>query len=253
MANLLKSASNLLFGSNPSGKNPYQQPNLDFLKQPAATTDYSFLTNPDYSKTPGLNTATSAYDTYIKDLQAPSSTDQVRQDVNNQTLQNTLADITRTTRGNLGTDLMSSFSKGLYDPQSGADSDIARIGQAQVAAEGGRTAANAYTTLAGQNLDLEKQRETALATALGSQASSAASKDQVDAQLYAQGLSNNTDAENKRRIALANALTGVASASADSANKSATPGLLQTALGNVASAAGSKYGSNLGGAIPIPT
>ena len=70
---------------------------------------------------------------------------------------------------------------------------------------------------------------------------------------YATGQAGNTDAENQRRKALANALTGVASASADSANKSATPGLLQTALGNVDSAAGSKYGSNLGGAIPIPT
>lgn len=253
MANLLKSAGNLLFGSNPSGKNPYVSPNLDFLKQPAATTDYSFLTNPDATKDPGLNTSTAAYQNYIGQLQAPSSVDQVQKDVNNQQLQNTLSDITRTTNQNLGTNLINSFSRGLYDPASGADSDITRIGLAQTAAAGGQQAANAYTTLADQNLTLEKQREQALTTALGQGYNNAFTADQNNTALYASGMSGNTDAENKRRIALANAMIGVASSSADSANKSATPGLLQTALGNVASAAGSKYGSNLGGAIPIPT
>lgn len=192
----------VLFGNR--GKSNYSMPDLSFLRTPAATTQPDFLNDYGWK-------SDSSFDKYANAIGAPSSVDEVRGNVYDEGYKNTLDDIERTTRGRMGTDLMKSFSRGLYDPQSGADSDIARIGQAQVAAEGGRTAANAATTLAGQKLDLQKAKEQALWQALGQGYTGDLSTENQMRGLRAQIEQGNTAAENARRIALANAMNGQAS------------------------------------------
>lgn len=195
MASLWSDIGNTLFGSNPSGKNPYQAPNLDFLKNPTSN--------------PGWNTAAPAYQDYLNQVSKPSAVDA-----------STLSDIERTTRTNLGTNLINSFSRGLYDPQSGADSDITRIGLAQTAAAGGQQYADAATALA-------QQRNQNLVNALSSGYQGALSSDQQALGLYT------------------GALTGDASVAAQSANANNknNPGILSSIAGS--------WASNQGNALPV--
>lgn len=191
-----------LIGSK--GGTHYSMPDLSGLHKAPAYTYYGVLS--DYG-----SKSDNSFDRYAKAIGAPSSVDDVRRSVYDDEFKNTMGDIERTTRGRMGDDMMKSFSRGLYDPQAGADSDIARIGQAQVAAEGGRTAANAYTALAGQNLDLQKAKEQALWDALGKGYAGDLATDSQNRALRVQIEQANADAENRRRQALVNAAMGAAS------------------------------------------
>lgn len=282
MANLLKKVGATLFGSGGTPTNSYTSPNLDFLKQGAPQVNYDFLKNYGQSVQGGLTgnaksyldymqpkTAGDAFSQYADKINAPSSVDQVRSDVNNQALQNTLGNIQRDTNQKFGSSLMDSYSKGLYG--DGANSDIAANAAAQIGAEGARTASNAYTTLAGQNLDLEKQREQAANTAYGQQYQGALASDQqqgtlaagaagqandlatTGAQLqgnalqnYASGLQNNASLTMEQRKQLSDAL--LTNAQGQSGGYHAgTTGLLGSTLNAFANGAGNAMGKRAAG------
>lgn len=279
---LLKSAKGLLFGTGGKTTNAYQAPNLDFLKESAPQVNYDFLKDYATSAPQSLTgnaktyldyltpkTSNEAFQSYVGNINAPSSVDAVRSEVNNQALQNTLGDINRATNQKFGSTIMEQYLRGLTG--GGAASDIAGNALAQVAAEGGRTAADAYTKLALGNLDVQKQREDALRQAYGQQYQGALSADQqagnlaagaagdinqVNAtaanlqgnylQQYAQGLTTNASNELQRRTALANALNNQA-ASYASAEKPGTYGLLGTFANSYVEGLGKRLS---GGGIP---
>lgn len=280
--------SGALFGGSKQLQS-YNAPNLDFLKKPAGQVDYSFLLNAanqsgnlashgvtayDFLK-PTADTSTGAWQDWIKTIGAPSSVDEVWSQINNEKLQSTLGDIERDTRGKYGTEIMSSFGRGIFDPSKGADSDIARVGMAQVAASGARTSADArlkayedelarltgkeqavqgaygqrYTTSTGADLTREQ-----LAAGLAGDAASGynallgtgagLSADLLKA--YGGGMESNVAMEEERKKALANALLGVASGQSAASTKTQNPGLLNTMLNNWASSAGQQAGSGGG-------
>lgn len=264
----LEKVGKALFGGSTPNPNAYTAPNVDFLRESAPSVNYDFLrdyanqapqsltgnakTYLDYLRP---QTAGDAFTSYVDRINAPSSVDAVRGEINNQALQNTLGDIERATTQRFGSTLMEQYLRGLAG--GGAASDIAGNALAQVAAEGGRAASDAYTKLALGNLDVQKAREDAVRQAYGERYRGALSTDQQMAQLaagaagdynqlasqghnmkgnllqaYASGLGSNIDREMNRKIALANVLNGQAAQAASNPQNVRNPGIVPSFLGN---------------------
>ncbi len=286
MASLLKKVSQSIFGGGSSST--YNAPNLDFLKAPAPSVSYDFLrsaagdasglagrgrTYQNYLQ-PTANTATGTFQSYINSINAPSSVDAVRSEVNSGALNNTLSDIERDTRQRFGSSIMDSYMKGLVG--GGSNSDIAGNALAQVASGGGRAASDAYTKMYLADLDRLGAREEAARGAYGQRYLASESGDlareQTAANLaqgaaqgynqllqtgaglqgdllsrYAAGLDSNAQMELQRRLGLAGQLT--AGAAAQAANTQRNTGLLSTFMNSYANSAGQTAGGQGGSAL----
>lgn len=198
---LIDSGKGLLFGTGGESTNPYNAPNLDFLRQPTQNVNYDFLR--DYAtQAGGLAGRGKSYLDYLQ----PTG---MRQDVQNVSLQNTLGDIERDAGQRFGTDIMEKYARGLIG--GGNSSDIAANSLAQIATGAGRTASDAYTKLAQGNLDYA----TGAARDYNQLLSQGEGRQGDFLQAYASGLGSNVDREMQRRYALANALNTQASGSAN--------------------------------------
>lgn len=226
----MASVGSFLFGGQQS---TYTPPDLSFLRQPAPVVNYDFLRQ-------ASNGALSPddYASLQKTIGAPTAVDAVQDQVNNQSLQDTLGNINRDTQQKFGSSIMDSYLKGLVG--GGSSSDIAGNALGQIAAEGGRTASNAYTTLAGQNVARLQAKDAAVNNAYTADRSAGYNL----LNSYAGGLNNNANLTQGREVALANALAGVASAQAQ--NTQNNPGILRTMLTAGASGFGQGLGTSLG-------
>lgn len=135
-----------------------------------------------------FGTATqSAFDQYTKALQAPSSVDQVRSQMNNQQLdllKNAINIDANQRSGQLSSDMA---KRGLEGP--GVSSDIASIGQAQIASDANKNVANATLGYSLQDLQRQADREAALRSAYGQQYQGVTSAFDQGQNLLAQNLS----------------------------------------------------------------
>ena len=190
---LLKGAASYGLGSQGKPYDYYQQPDIDFLRQPAPSvgTDYlkQFKGYGDFYKGPtgfkGYNDfyraptegREAAFQSYIEAINAPSSVDEVRSGMNKEQLDLLIGDIERDTRGKFGQGLIESFGRGLFDPSTGADSDIARVTQGQIAASGGRSAAQARLGYSLADLDRLAAREAEQRQAYGQRYSTESARD----------------------------------------------------------------------------
>jgi hypothetical protein len=216
---LLKKIAKPLFGGSKS-YNTYQAPDIDFLREAAPSVNYDFLRAP---RTESQN----RFDQWIGNINAPSSVDAVRDELSNERLNSTVDSIYRDTRDKFGKDLMASFGRGIFDPSTGADSDIARNSMAQIAASGARTAADARTTMGLGEIERLAGREKDARDAYGSFYGTESAADLSREGAYASGLAGNADREADRRKALANALLGIASGQSSGAQRTEDPGLLR--------------------------
>lgn len=270
----------LLLGSNGKSSNPYDAPNMDFLRSESPTVDYSALkSSPDLMRgfrtykdyyNPSAGVADSRFNQYATAIGAPSSTDQVRGELQRDQLTQRLGDIERDTRGRFGQGIYDYFGRGLFDPTSGGDSTVARTGLAQLAAEGGRTAAGAQTQLGLADIERQAAREAAMRQAYGQRYTAGESQDAATRsaemsmagqeasrygdlysknadlenqrmQAYLQGTAGNIDREMQRRYNLANIMNGQAATSASN-YRPGDYGLLGKFGESFASSLGSKLG-----------
>lgn len=236
---LIKKVGKALFGGS---SNSYNAPNIDFLREAAPSVNYDFLRAP---RTGSQN----RFDQWIGNINAPSSVDAVRGELNNERLNSTVDGIYRDTRDKFGKDLMASFGKGIFDPSTGADSDIARNSMAQIAASGARTAADARTTMGLGEIERLAGREKSANDAFGAFYGTESDADLSREGSYAAGLTGNADREAARRKALADALLGIASG--ESAGKSSDPGMLRMFGNEFVKSGGQTLGKRMFSA-PLP-
>ena len=209
----------LNFGGKKGPQNPYSAPNLsylldtsklDYLKNPSMynfltdTSKYDFLKNPvsaapvkTFASTytpPGFAKSDQLYSDLIGSTSAPSSVDQVRTELNNDQLDQTLQGIdqdTAQTVGNLKGDFL---DRGLSGP--GMISDIEANALAKAYGDADKTKAAARTQVGQSTLDLLKNRETAANAARTAAAGAGLSEDQLLNQIEAQGATTDVNAEN---------------------------------------------------------
>lgn len=260
-----------LFGGK-KDYNPYQAPNIDFLREAAPSVNYDFLRKPtnltkkyqDFTNT-APKVGEQRFQDFIGSINAPSSVDAVRGELNNERLNSTVDSIYRDTRDKFGKDLMSSFGRGIFDPSTGADSDIARNSVAQIAASGARTVADARTTMGLGEIERLAEREAAGRDAYGARYEAGVGEDSQANDLwagligkegdidlnrdtaYAQGITGNADREAARRKALADALLGIAGDSASAAKRDVWKGSLALGGDEFAKGFGGAFGKGLGG------
>lgn len=237
---LFKKVGKALFGS---GGSTGGMPNIDFLRQPAATTDYSYLINPNDKRNAAVN---AGFADWTKTIGAPSSVDEVRAGMNQEQLDQILGGIQRDTASKFGTQLMDQFGRGLIEPGVGASSDIASNALAQTAAEGARTAAGVRLDYGLADLERQAAREAALRDAYGTRYGN------YNAALgaYTQGMGANTAAQNDRDALYANLLSGNFNAAQDRKNKTKTKGFFGNFLDSYAQSAGKTAGGG-GGASKL--
>jgi hypothetical protein len=212
------SAKNFLLGTGKE-TNPYNAPNIDFLRDPTTPVDYSGLKNPVSSDFGAP--AKSYFNSYIGAINAPSSVDAVRSGMNTEQMNNLISGVQRDTKQKFGSELSDYFGRGLIEPGVGASSDIASNGLAQTAAEGARTAADVRLQYGLSDLERQAQREAEARNAYGMQYQYAIGADtqargltNQDLLAYYTGMGSNAEAENQRRIQLAQILSGQASSAA---------------------------------------
>lgn len=201
---------------------PIQGPDYSFLRTPARGPDYSFLTNqpatPDVSflRQPASGaaagyrpfdnyysaptaTAPGLFESYLSRINAPSSVDAVKGQLNQQGLDLLLNQINRDTDQNFGNKVTEFFNRGLVGP--GVSSDIAATGLGQVAGQGAEAAAGARLQYSLQDLQRLAAREEAARQAYSQQYQGGLASDAQARGIAAQGAVS--DASN-----YANLLTG---------------------------------------------
>lgn len=213
--NVVSPATNVLtaltgIGGTKGPQNPYPRPDLsyladtsklDYLKDPTMysslldTSGYDFLKNPSTAaptktfagtyQAPGYGKSDSMYQSLIDSTNAPSSVDDVRQQLNSDQLNQLLAGIDTDTKNTVGS-LKSDFAdRGLGGP--GMLSDIEANSLAQAYDDANKTKASARTTLGQSTLDLLKNRETQNIAARTAAAGAAGTQDAQANQIAATG------------------------------------------------------------------
>jgi hypothetical protein len=225
MANFLSNAGRALFGGGSS--TTYKPPNLDFLRDAAPAVNYDFLR--EATDRAGGLAGGGTFSDYINSIQAPSSVDQVRSEVDQTGLNNTLNDIERDTRQRFGQGIMEQYLKGLTG--DGSSSDIAGNALAQIASSGGRAASDAYTKMYMANLDRLSARDQAARDAYGQRYQMGEQEAGNLLSQYAQGLTGNADREMQRRLGLAGNLTTGAGQQAQATQRN--PGILRNIADNI--------------------
>ena len=186
-------AKGYLFGSE-GPSNAYAPPDLSYLRTALTPPDYSRLLNPSQY-----------FGEYVNKINAPSSVDAVRTEMNQEGLRNTLQGIEDDTRKGYGSRAVMDFQRGLLDPGAGASSDIAAIGQANVANAGARRSADARLSYGLADLERLGAREQEMRDAYGLQYST----QNQNLQDYYSLLSGDLDRQNQRDIAYATGQAGL--------------------------------------------
>lgn len=187
----------------PAPKQKYDLSDPEFLKGILNPNIYSSLQNPDlykntqkglygqgktsfdYYKPTSTAGSDSDFSSYLSSIQAPSSVDAVWKSFEQDYLQQVL--------GSIGRDTESSVAKVQSDMQdrglggAGRISDIEANTVAQARAEGGRTAAEAWTQLGMAELGRQKAREDQRKAALGQKYQAGLSRESQANQIGAQG------------------------------------------------------------------
>lgn len=145
---------------------------------PGAGQDYSYLLQPQEATAPGIpgaapspaisgggGTPEMLFQDYLKQIGAPSTVEQVQQQIENQQLQQILGDIERQTAQDVATAKSDFGERGLLGP--GRTSDIAENALAQIKATGGRTGAQARTQLLLSQLGRQAEKEKTMREAYG--------------------------------------------------------------------------------------
>lgn len=146
-----------LFGK----KKKYNPPNLDFLRTANYDVNPYEILNRSREFRGSLSEGNDPYfRDYLGSISAPSSVEEVQRGVEGQRLQDTLGDIERTTKGRFGEEFVNQYLRGLAG--GGAGSDIAGNALAQVGAQGGRAASEAYTNYALSDLQRQAAQEQAM-------------------------------------------------------------------------------------------
>ena len=157
--------SNLL---NVDVQNPYRDEIIGGLDRGKAP---SYL---DYYRPP-TEGGGAAFNAYTKAIGAPSSVDEVTREISGQRYQDTLREIGR------GTDLAAGTKVGEFLRRNlvgdGNDSDVARVGVAQVAQQGQEAGARAALDYQGQDLQRLAAKEAELRGAYGKQYQTATATD----------------------------------------------------------------------------
>ena len=149
----------------------------------------------DVYKAPDNTAENDAFTAYLNSINAPSSTEQVQQDLENQDLTNTLAQIDRLTGSNVADVKMNANDRGIGGP--GQTSDIEMNAIAQAVSGGEQTKAGAYTTLANARLARQTDKEKAAQAALGQKYQQTATEAGQDKTIAAQGAQTDVQAANE--------------------------------------------------------
>lgn len=173
---------------------------LDFAGQGAGASQYlSMLPGAqrefsDYYTAPE-DTSGKAFQDYLGKINAPGGTEEVRKRLESDALTQTLADIDRDTAQQIADLKMSMQERGIAGP--GQTSDIEQVALAQAGASGGRTKAQARTTLQSQQLERESAKEKAVAEAYGTRYGAEVAKAGQERQLAAQAATTDVTAANQ--------------------------------------------------------
>ena len=141
------------------------------------------------------DTSDKAFQDYLTKINAPGGTEEVRKRLESDALTQTLADIDRDTAQQIADLKMSMQERGIGGP--GQTSDIEQVALAQAGASGGRTKAQARTTLQSQQLEREAGREKAVAEAYGTRYGAEVAKAGQERQLAAQAATTDVTAANQ--------------------------------------------------------
>lgn len=172
-----------------------------FGGSPGSTPDLSFFRDDDYlynQNNDKNRMVNQSWRQYLRNINAPSSVDAVRDNMRKEELDILLGDISQDTNEKYGNEIMRRFGMGQFAPGIGATSDISANALARTAAEGARTAAGARTTYALQDLARLGEREAALRAAYGTRYGNAENRISAQAQrdnLYAQLLAGTATPE----------------------------------------------------------
>ena len=180
-------------------KNPYMDSIMKDLTGAKSGSFYDYYKAPettakgymDYYKAP-TETAGGYFDQYIQNINAPSSVDEVRREVEGQRYQDTLRDIGRATDIGMGRGVKGYLGRGLAG--DGADSDITRIGLAQIAGQGQEAGARATLDYRGKELDRVGAREEAARGAYGERYRAGVATDSQMRQIAAQAAAGDQNA-----------------------------------------------------------
>ncbi len=134
---------------------------------------------------PGYGKSDMALSDLVRRADAPSSVDQVRSELNNDQLDQTLAGIDQDTTNNAGSIKSDFLDRGLSG--AGMFSDIEANALGQNLGAGTRAKAAARTTLGQSSLDLQKAREAAAMDAAKTRATTFAGQDEQANQIAAGG------------------------------------------------------------------
>lgn len=211
-------ATGALFGGGSSNPNPFPPPNLDYLKDPSKldflknNKTYNYLLDskpyqsllynkpanpyeanlPGNAKTfsdtytaPGYGKSDTLYQNLLDTTKGPSSVDAVREQLNNDQLQQLLSGIDTDTKNSIGSLKMDFADRGLSGP--GMISDIEGNALAQAYGQGDKTKAAARTQLGQSSLDLLKNRENQNVGALTAAAGAGQAEDTQANQIAAGG------------------------------------------------------------------
>ena len=185
--------------------NKLQQPTdysslLDFANQSGGAEKYLTMLPgagkkfSDFYKAPE-DTSDKAFQDYLTKINAPGSTEETRKRLESDALTQTLADIDRDTERQIADLKMSMQERGIGGP--GQTSDIEQVALAQAGAAGGRTKAQARTTLQAQQLEREAGKEKLVAEAYGTRYGAEVAKTGQERQLAAAAATTDVQAANQ--------------------------------------------------------
>lgn len=202
---------------------PFRDPNAppppgleQQIAQLQTPTDYSFLTDfanqptgaqqylgmlpesqrkfSDFYKAPE-DTSDKAFQDYLAKINAPGATEEVRARLETEALQQILEDIDRDTAQQIADLKMQMFERGIAGP--GQNSDIEQVALAQARTAGGRTKAQARTTLQSQRLEREAEKERAVRDAYGARYGAEVQRAGQERGIAAQAASADVQAANQ--------------------------------------------------------
>jgi hypothetical protein len=232
---IIGGADKLLFGSK-GPSNPYQPANIDFLRTPvnagpAPSFDFLRAPAPDLAGqfrgmgdtyAPGAATRAGAFGDWSGSINAPSSVDQVRSELNNGQLASLLEGIDSDTNKAMGRGVGGYFRRGLIQPGVGVSSDIAATGLASIANAGAKRAADARMSYGLADIERLAGREKAARDAYGTryttEAGIGANQGSQQAQILASLLGQTATMGNQKELSYADILAGNFNAAADRQN-----------------------------------
>lgn len=149
--------SNILGSGGSSGPaNPYGAPNLDFLKDMSL---FDYLKKPIADKANPLGPTDQYFQDYLGAIEAPSSTDAVRSEVEGDLMRQLLEGIDTDTKGDVGSLKLDFADRGLAGP--GQISEMEATGLAQTYGDASKRKAGVRSQYALSELDRLTKREDA--------------------------------------------------------------------------------------------